>query len=346
MLQTLSGPCIYIYLKNGNQRFEGDLQSVEALKSFLFQHCRFVFPDSSVPFSPCAKVWKEPNPLTITLAGDLMDEEFKNAGHFSKMAKSCSGVLFIDEVPDLKPAADPEGCGIVRALVNIAEERCQQLSIIVAGNSKEVDEKFLSFNKSLRDRFPLANQLQFRDFNDDELGSIFVSYVTNVLRWRIDETPLKIPNGDGTFCDSKSIEFAVGRKLGRMRGPDPCKGEETTKGFGNARRVENFARDCETRAKKRIGLHASNVMTRADILGKKLDVDKSAALAELYSLIGLDEIKQKVDQLVKTANSNLDQEAAGLPVQDVKLHKAFLGNPGIPRSFCGNFHGWCLFEIF
>ena len=55
-----------------------------------------------------------------------------------------------------------------------------------------------------------------------------------------------------------------------------------------------------------------------------VDVSKCKALAELHSLIGLDHVKRKVDELVV-------QQAAGLPVQDVRGHKVFLGNPGIAR---------------
>ncbi len=336
MFQFLSGPCIYIYLRNGKHRFGGDLQNVEALKSFVSQHCRFVFPASLVLSSSGAKVWKEPNPLTETFARDLMTEEFKNPGYFLKMATSCSGVLFIDEVHNLDPSENSAGRIIVQALMQIIEIPTirKQFSIIVAGYGKNVEEKFLAFDPGLKERFPRQNRLEFRDFNDDELGAIFVHHVMHGMGWRIDETCLKIPNGDGTFSDSKSIEFVVGRKLGRMRGPDPSKGEKTRIGFSNARQVENFASACQSRAHQRYGLQSGNLLTRADVIGQKVDVSKSQAIAELRALIGLEEVKKRVDQLVETANLNLDREAAGQAIQDVKLHKVFLGNPGILRWLC------------
>jgi hypothetical protein len=333
-LQVLSGPCIYIFLKSGKKRYGGDLQNIEDLKLFITQQSGFAFSSSLTPSDSGATVWKVPNVVTEAFAHHLINEESKDAGHFSNMARSSSGVLFIDEVHRLNPSESSFGSAIVQSLMQIMEDHQmrKQLSIIVAGYPKEVDESFLAYDPGLLDRFPSANRLHFRDFNDDELSAIFVNFVCNRLHWKIDQTPLRIPNGDGTFSDSQSVEFAVGRKLGRMRGPDPSKGEPCSKGFSNARRVEIFANTCVTRAKMRLGLQPAGLLTRGDILGQKIDVSKCKAIAELRSMIGLDEVKTKMEQLVAIANSNLDREAAGQPLQDVKLHKAFIGNPGILRS--------------
>ena len=286
-----------------------------------------------MPSSSEAKVWKKPAIVTEVFAHALMNKEMQSAGSFEKMAKSCSGVLFIDEVHKLEPLKSQCGSAITQALMQIMEDKQmrKQLSIIVAGYPKEVDECFLAFDPGLLDRFPPANRLHFRDFNDDELGAIFEHYVKSTLHRKIDQTLLRIPNGDGTFTDSKSIEFSVGRKLGRMRGPDPSKGEPCTKGFSNARRVENFADECVRRAKMRIGLKSADVLARVDVLGQKIDIAKCEAIAELRSMIGLDEIKRRVDLLVTTANLNMDREAAGQEIQAFKLHKVFHGNPGLSR---------------
>jgi hypothetical protein len=320
-------------VKSGKQRFGGDLQNVDSLKSFVTRHCGFIFPSNPVPSSSEAKVWKKPVIVTEIFAHALISKETQSAGSFENMVRSCSGVLFIDEVHMLKPFESQCGSAITQALMHIMEDHQmrKQLSIIVAGYPKQVDESFLAFDPGSIDRFPPANRLHFRDFNDDELGAIFDHYVKSTLHRKVDQTPLRIPNGDGTFTDSKSIEFSVGRKLGRMRGPDPSKGEPCTKGFSNARRVENFANECVTRAKMRIGLQSADVLTRTDVLGQKIDIAKCEAIAELRSMVGLDEVKRKVDQLVTTANLNMDREAAGQAIQDVKLHKVFHGNPGLSR---------------
>ncbi len=63
----------------------------------------------------------------------------------------------------------------------------------------------------------------------------------------------------------------------------------------------------------------------------KIDIAKSEAIAELHSMVGLDEVKRNVDQLVTTANKNMDLEAAGQAIEDFKLHKVFHGNPGLSR---------------
>ena len=310
-------------MKGGKQRFGGDLQNVGSLKAFVTQHCGFIFPSNPVPSSSEAKVWKKPVILTEVFAHALINKE--SAGNFEKMAKSLSGVLFIDEVHKLEPLKLQSGSAITQALMQIMEDHQmrKQLSIIVAGYPKEVDESFLAFDAGLLDRFPPANRLHFRDFNDDELGAIFERYVKSTLRRKIEQTPLRIPNGDGTFTDSKSIEFSVGRKLGRMRGH----------GFSNARAVQHFADACVTRAMMLRGHNSADVLTRADVLGQKIDIAKCEAIAELHSMVGLDEVKRKVDQLVTTANKNMDLEAAGQAIQDFKLHKVFLGNPGLSHFF-------------
>lgn len=311
------------------------MQNVDDLKSFVTQHSGFMFSSSPIPSDSGAKVWKAPNSVTEVFAHHLVNEEMKNAGHFAKMAGSCSGVLFIDEIHMLKPSTSQFGSAIVQSLMQITEDKKmrKQLSIIVAGYPKQVEESFLGFDSGLQDRFPFANRLHFRDFNDEELAAIFVRYVNSTLCLKIDQTPLKILDGDGTYTDSKSIEFSVGRKLGRMRGLDPSTGEPSTKGFSNARRVETFADECATRASMRIGLGPVDLLTRADVLGRKIDITQCKAIAELRSMIGLDHVKKQVDLLVATANSNMDLEAAGQLVQDVKLHKVFLGNPGIYFTF-------------
>jgi thiol-disulfide isomerase/thioredoxin len=335
LLQLLSGPCIYIFLKSGKKLFDGNLQNVDDLKSFVTQHSGFIFSSSPVPSDSGAKVWKAPSILTEVFAHHLVNEEKKKPGHFAEMAGSCSGVLFIDEIHMLKPSTSECGKAIVESLMQITEnpKMREQLSIIVAGYPKQVEESFLGFDPGLRERFPSANCLHFRDFNDDELAAIFVRYVNNTLCLKIDQTPLKILNGDGTYTDAQSIEFSVGRKLGRMRGPDPSTGEPSTKGFSNARRVETFADECATRVSMRTGLGPVGLLTRRDVFDKKIDITQCKAIAELRSMIGLDHVKERVDLLVATANSNMDLEAAGQPVQDIKLHKAFLGNPGIYFTF-------------
>ena len=79
------------------------------------------------------------------------------------------GVLFIDEIYMIEGTG--YATGVVSVLLEILEERKEDITIILAGYEKQMDE-FLGENSGLKSRFPIT--VHFEDFTEEELLEIFV----------------------------------------------------------------------------------------------------------------------------------------------------------------------------
>ena len=83
--------------------------------------------------------------------------------------ETMGGVLFIDEIYLLNrfPSVCTE---VVSVLLELLENRKEDLTVILAGYEKQTDE-FLNENQGLKSRFPIT--VHFDDFTEDELCEIF-----------------------------------------------------------------------------------------------------------------------------------------------------------------------------
>ena len=135
------------------------------------------------------------------------------------LQKAIPGVLFIDEVYQLDPAASSDGRAITNTLMDAAENNREKLSIIVAGYAKDVTEKWVQFNPGIASRF--TYEIVFDDFTESELRTIFLQQV-RACRWRIE--PFYPP--DATV--PVDVALVAARRLARAA---------NKKGFANARSV-------------------------------------------------------------------------------------------------------------
>ena len=69
-------------------------------------------------------------------------------------------------------------------------------------------------------------------------------------------------------------------------------------------------------------------LTREDMLGAKPDLDNCPELDELRRMTGLDEVKDKVVELMHLQLANWDRESRGEKALEVPLHRIFFGKPG------------------
>lgn len=254
--------------------------------------------------------------------------EGQTASKTTKVVESAlGGVLFIDEAYQLVQGGE-NGFGkeAVETLVALIENHRDELVCIVAGYEKEM-QKLLDSNQGLTSRFKTI--IKFEDYSADELLVIF----KNEMKKK------GMQLGAGAEISAKTL-IASRSKL---------------PGFGNARGVRNL---CEmillnmanrlTSATDREGFDA-NIVLKEDI-DKLLGGDKTESLddmlAELNSYIGLENVKQQVTALVKTAKINKMRRDMGVKVPNAgTMHMVFTGNPGTGKTTIARLIGKIYFSL-
>lgn len=241
--------------------------------------------------------------------------------------KARGGVLFIDEAYSLARMNDDSkdfGREVIELLVKEMSDPHLDFAVIVAGYPREM-QYFLESNPGLRSRF--KQTFEFPDYLPQELNEI-ANYVA-------DEMEVRLSPAARTQINQLILEAYRKRD----------------KSFGNAR----FVRDLVEKSKMQLGIRImqkekpeSTDKTELSLI-KKEDVlllndaetrlipeipeDQdllSIALAELDALIGLDEVKKEIRQLVDLVTYYRHK---GVPVlQKFNLHTLFIGNPGTGKN--------------
>lgn len=241
------------------------------------------------------------------------------------------GVLFVDEAYQLVSSSgqmkgSAGGLALDLLLIEMEDKR-GKLVVILAGYKKDM-EKLLEHNEGLPSR--IGYNFDFADFSDNELEEIIKSQLSS-------SEPKYI------VADEKHVRIAS-RRLGKQRG---------TYGFGNARAVRNFLEAARSRQAGRIVRERRRgrtpkllQLTREDLLGPKtLKVENSPALQQLGQLIGLDSIKESVQQLLVLIETNAEREEKELPLQEISLNRLFLGSPGTGKTTVAKIYGEILAEL-
>lgn len=142
------------------------------------------------------------------------------------------GVLFIDEAYSLYRGRDDSfGLEAIDALVKGMEDHREELVVILAGYSKEMEE-FLSANSGLRSRFP--NIIEFPDYTAQELLEITRSIVKSkgyrldpgcdspLLSYyqRMQETGDPRTNGNGRMARNKVEEAVLSCSRRNVKAPE------------------------------------------------------------------------------------------------------------------------------
>ncbi len=241
--------------------------------------------------------------------------------------KARGGVLFIDEAYSLARSNDDTkdfGREVIEILVKEMSNGPGDLAVIVAGYPKEM-KHFLDSNPGLKSRFKLY--FEFQDYLPQELSQI-ADYACVEKRVRLTrEAKEKIDD----------IILKAFRKRDRS--------------FGNAR----FVYDLIEKSKIILGLRIMSddnpraasddeleVIHLDDV--RKIDlkdqpelpmipVDEALlneSLVELNSLIGMDKIKDQINELVKLVR--FYRETNRNVLNSFSLHTVFIGNPGTGKT--------------
>ena len=259
------------------------------------------------------------------LVGEYIGQTAPKVKDAIEMARG--GVLFIDEAYSLARSAEDSkdfGREVIEILVKELSNGPGDLAVIVAGYPKEM-KTFLDSNPGLRSRFKMT--FEFADYLPQEL-SLIAEYASNEKEVML----------------SKEAQLLVNEMITEAY-------RSRDRAFGNAR----FVHDLIDKAKIQLGLRmmghpevrsltseALTVILKDDVEKVKIShkrplpnipVDEallSAALHELDSLIGMQNIKKDIRELVHLVRFN--RESGRDVLGRFFLHTVFVGNPGTGKT--------------
>lgn len=231
----------------------------------------------------------------------------------AKVNSAKGGILFIDEAYSLaRDNNDIFGIEAVDSLVKEVEDNRDDLVVILAGYSKEMEE-FLKTNSGLKSRFNY--NVEFPDYTSKELLEI-LKVIAKSNGYQIDK-PL----------DEKLIELFDSKQI---------KGKNDS---GNGRLARNIVEQAIANQSKRVASmneskidkNELNNLTLSDFgLEKKEDFDIEK---ELSKIIGLNEVKNFVRDLEKQLIAKEKRKNLGIQVESSQsLNMIFTGNPGTGKT--------------
>jgi hypothetical protein len=172
------------------------------------------------------------------------------------------GVIFIDETYDLMPNENQTGKAILNSIMDAAEQHRDKVSFIIAGYKNRMERDLYSANPGMSGRFI---PIQFADYSDDELESIWLSFCNN--------------NSPKIICSQKVAKIATLRVARRRDVWD----------FQNAREIDTLFQFSTRRFKSQMS--GPFELTTEDIVGKEPSLSSNSELRaifqELDKLMGL-----------------------------------------------------------
>lgn len=258
-----------------------------------------------------------------TDASDLIGTVVGESAQKTKEAinNALGGILFIDEAYALlNDGTKSYGQEVIDTLLKGMEDHRDDLMVIVAGYPEKM-ERFVDSNDGLKSR--LKTRIDFEDYSPDEMLEIFKKNVKS--------------NGMvlGEGVEAIALDF--------------FKTKSKEKGFGNARGVRNTFEDIKEKQDSRVASKLGEaslpdqylqtitvedfVLLSPDLKDRKKQKSIEDLLKELNGLIGLQSVKNQVNQLIQIERNNQDRKKLGLPtVSSGALHMVFQGSAGTGKT--------------
>jgi len=254
-------------------------------------------------------------------AGDLLADHVGGTNRKTQeyVQKALDGVLFIDEAYQLVDEGRRNfGLEAIDTLMAALENHRDRLVVIAAGYSGKM-VKFLDSNPGLRRRFPSANIIDFPDFSEQELHEILAGY--------LQESNLSVPE-----TVSERLRVVI-HQLAHTK-------DET---FGNAGEMRNIAEAILRRYARRVMVSGKSLdraaLTIDDIPAEYMLMDMDnplkmdQILIELDQLIGLQEVKGYINQMVKKVQfEQLRKSGHGSGTEVQMQHLVFCGGSGTGKT--------------
>jgi SpoVK/Ycf46/Vps4 family AAA+-type ATPase len=228
--------------------------------------------------------------------------------------QSLGGVLFIDEAYSLvEKNAGGYGQQAVTTLVSEMENRRSQFAVIVAGYTGPMLD-FIKSNQGLKSRF--TEFIDFPDYTPEEVFEVFRLFASQ---------------------NQVTVTPEVGEAVMRHLRANPTGGSN-----GNGRYARKlFLRMFERMSDRAMedGVIEDHEMGAFELSDVPVHMETNVApptledvWRELDRLVGLDEAKQRVQDLIVHARANSVLEANGLPTVDYSLNLVFVGSPGTGKT--------------
>ena len=225
------------------------------------------------------------------------------------------GTLFIDEAYNLyrEDAEKDYGKDAIDTILKAMEDKRDRFSVIVAGYREPMLDMIKKSNDGFGSRF--AYTLHLPDYTDDEL--IEIAHM-------IMERKQLTTSGD--------VDYAIRKCINHDR---------IDHTFGNARYIRELvdkALNAQSFRLNEEGYSSDDelfVLKPEDFWQDDLEEDSvEKCIAELSEMVGLDNVKEEVLQLIGQLQVQLEKEKRGLSVvnDNATLHMAFKGNPGTGKT--------------
>lgn len=245
------------------------------------------------------------------------------------------GVIFIDEAYQLMaPYVGQEGKKALDIILTALENNIGRLGAVFVGYKDEM-VPFFEHNPGLESRIPYT--INFADFEDGELWQIFA----NNIKKHFGDC-MRIQGGlDGLY-----VRIAI-RRLAQARG---------SRGFGNARAIENLLARIRQRQARRLTREKNEIpnqepdyllLTQEDLIGPDPSVMARSCPAwiELQGLVGLEQVKQSASHLIDKIELNYHMELLDKPHQKLSLNQVFVGAPGTGKTTVAKLYGQMLVDL-
>ncbi|MBM9624491.1 right-handed parallel beta-helix repeat-containing protein [Streptomyces zhihengii] len=249
--------------------------------------------------------------------------------------RALGGVLFIDEAYAL--TSDSRGSGpdfgreAVDTLLKLMEDHRDDVVVIAAGYSQEM-HSFLGSNPGLASRF--SRTVEFENYSVPELVMIIESMCAT-HQYELDEGTTK----------------ALADHFERMP-------RDAT--FGNGRAARQVFEEMVDRQAFRLATHPdvgeSDLRT---LLAEDVSDEAAAAISDdpslrpreddpleqLAEMVGLEEVKRDVTDMVNLLSAARQREAAGLPSLRISNHLVFTGPPGTGKTTVARLYATLLVSL-
>lgn len=225
------------------------------------------------------------------------------------------GVLFVDEAYTLAGKGENDfGKEALETLLKAAEDYRGEIVIILAGYKDEMNQ-LMEMNPGLKSRF--NKFLYFDDYSEEEL--------LEIAKRQLDkESYYLTPMGEKAF-----LQVIEKRKVDEK--------------FGNAREVELVIRAAIEQKAMNMDFHNLNNIEERELRTITaaefgVDLEESAedriknSYAKLDRLIGLENVKKKIRNLVSYVDYQKAEMERGMLDSIPSLHMVFSGNPGTGKT--------------